>query len=202
MLAIFSIVIIIFLVFVDIFLVWRKIKEAERQSLRSESDAAEQISNHEDASSRKTTPRSPETSGNFLRILAGILLSLTLLFLLLFSEMPSMAMLPIESHPLEYAFGIVLFATISIFILLWKREHSIRAAQNIRATEHSHQWCNSASMSFCRIVCGMLAFVFFIVTAILIAFLGFRSRGWILIFLAGGYGILFLWIAITGKRPK
>jgi hypothetical protein len=203
MLVIFSILVIIFLgIFVDIFLVWRKIKEAERQSLRSESGAVNEISNDKDIPSNKTTAASPDTSSNHLRILAGILFSLTLLCLLSLSGLSSMSPAPIENYPLEYAFGVVLLATIILFFLMWQKEHKVVATQNIQDAKESPQASKNVFFLFCRIICGILALVFFIVTAVIIIFAGLRYRMWMLAMLSGGYAVLFLWIAITGKRPR
>ena len=202
MLVIFSITIIIFLgIFTGIFIIWKKMKEAKRQSLGSESDAVKEISKDTDFPSNKPTATSLGTSSNLLRILAGIFFSLTVIFLLPFSRRSGFPPEPIENYPLEYAFGVVLFVTILTFFLLWKKEHNV-IQLNIYGTSQDHtKKRKSTFLIFCRILCGILALVFFIATIIIIIFAGLRQGMWMLIMLSGGYSILFLWIAVTGEKP-
>jgi hypothetical protein len=139
-----------------------------------------------------------------LRIAAGILLGVLMLLLYVtfsggtffFGGLPDRPPL-VNLYPwLKYPFLAVLCATVFVWFILWKKEGGVVRNGELKETRRLGL--------IVRILSGLLGLTLFIIAtdySISVWLSGNFTRWWINTILVGGYAIVFLWIAISGRKP-
>jgi len=139
-----------------------------------------------------------DNSGRKWKIAGGFLVGVLILLVGTFGARPGKPS-TMEIYPwLKYVFSATLFTACFVFFVIWKKDHI--NTEN-KESNISQDYLNQKERVglFLRTIAGLLGIILLVITVTTGIYIGFR--GWFIIIIIGGFSVLSLYIAITGKKP-
>jgi hypothetical protein len=131
------------------------------------------------------------------KIAGGLLVGVLILLVGTFGAKPEPSLM--EIYPwLKYVFSATLFTTCFVFFVIWKKDHIYTENKESNISQDYQNQKERVGL-FLRTIAGLLGIILSVITVITGVYIGFR--GWMIIIIVGGFSVLFLYIAITGKKP-